>query len=169
MFNIRPATEHDAKQIITFVQALAAEPDNNILHEPGTFNPTVEWERDFLRGMAASDNSVFLVAVEDGKIIGNVNASGGKRPAVRHVASIGIAVAQTHRGKGVGTALMQTVIDWAAGTGMIKRLELEVFACNMGAIRLYERFGFVVEGRKRGAIFKSGEYLDDLVMGKLLS
>jgi len=51
---------------------------------------------------------------------------------------------------------------------VITRVELQVFARNETAIRLYERFGSEVEGRRRRAVFRGGEYLDDLTMAVLL-
>jgi RimJ/RimL family protein N-acetyltransferase len=49
------------------------------------------------------------------------------------------------------------LIEWAENTGIIKRLELEVFAHNMPIIRLNRKLGFVEEGRRRNAYFQDGE------------
>jgi RimJ/RimL family protein N-acetyltransferase len=49
----------------------------------------------------------------------------------------------------------------------LKRVELEVFASNKIAIGLYEREGFVIEGRKRFARFLDGAEDDILIMGCL--
>ena len=49
----------------------------------------------------------------------------------------------------------------------LNRVELEVFASNAIAIGLYEREGFVIEGRKRGARFLDGVEDDILIMGCL--
>ena len=46
-------------------------------------------------------------------------------------------------------------------------MELEVYADNGGAIRLYERLGFETEGCKREAAVKAGAYVDTLVMARL--
>ena len=46
--------------------------------------------------------------------------------------------------------------EWA-GT---RRLEIDVFANNAGAIRLYEREGFAHEGRRRGAVMVGDEAVD---------
>jgi RimJ/RimL family protein N-acetyltransferase len=47
-----------------------------------------------------------------------------------------------------------------------RRLELEVFAINTAAIRLYEREGFVHEGRRRGAVIIGDEAVDMVMMGR---
>lgn len=81
---------------------------------------------------------------------------------------IGMQVARAWRGRGVGTLLLQTVIDWARGAGLHK-LTLSVFPHNQAAIALYRKFGFVEEGRHPKQIRRqSGELWDLLDMGLLL-
>jgi RimJ/RimL family protein N-acetyltransferase len=58
--------------------------------------------------------------------------------------------------------------DWAVANGL-RRIELTVMSHNEGAIALYERAGFVMEGMKRGAIHVDDVPVDECVMGKLLS
>ncbi len=63
---------------------------------------------------------------------------------------------------------MTRAIEWAQKTGAISRIELSVFERNQKAIRLYEKFGFVVEGKRLNAIYRDGEYLDNYLMALLL-
>jgi RimJ/RimL family protein N-acetyltransferase len=72
------------------------------------------------------------------------------------------------RDQGVGSKLMARAVEWAKGTGVVSRVELLVFTRNEMAIHLYQKFGFLVEGRQRRAIFRNGEYLDNLLMALLL-
>jgi putative acetyltransferase len=51
---------------------------------------------------------------------------------------------------------------------VVKRIYLFVHADNARAIRLYQNFGFVEEGRRRQSILRNGEYIDDLMMALLL-
>ena len=71
------------------------------------------------------------------------------------------------QGQGIGTALLEAVLDLADNWLMLHRVELEVYADNGDAIRLYQRFGFETEGRKREAAVKAGDYVDMLVMARL--
>ena len=71
------------------------------------------------------------------------------------------------QGQGIGTALLEAVLDLADNWLMLRRVELEVYADNGGAIRLYERLGFETEGCKREAAVKAGAYVDTLVMARL--
>lgn len=50
---------------------------------------------------------------------------------------------------------------------MLERVELGVLVTNPRAQALYERHGFVVEGKKTGAIRSAGHYVDEVVMSRL--
>ncbi|MCS7072393.1 MAG: GNAT family N-acetyltransferase [Anaerolinea sp.] len=72
------------------------------------------------------------------------------------------------RDRGVGTALMQTAIDWARASPVVQRVQLEVYARNARAIHLYEKFGFEHEGCKRRLYIQDGQPLDMLIMALIL-
>lgn len=165
---IREAIPSDAEQIIPYVQRLCAEPGSNIELPAGEFTLTVDEEQAILSDYARSDNSIYLVAELGGKIIGTLNCRGSKRQAIRHTVTLGMSVDPAWRGKGIGSLLMARAIEWAKGTGIVKRIELSVFAHNEAAIHLYRKFGFAVEGQRRQAIFRDEQYLDDLLMARLL-
>jgi ribosomal-protein-alanine N-acetyltransferase len=76
-----------------------------------------------------------------------------------------IAVASEARGQGIGQALLQAVADWAQTTGAV-RIELEVRASNVRAIKFYERSGFYRESL-RPAYYQAPEE-DAVLMGKPL-
>jgi ribosomal-protein-alanine N-acetyltransferase len=67
-----------------------------------------------------------------------------------------LAVAGSHRRKGVGRALLAEVITGARTRGC-RRATLEVRPSNAGARALYDAFGFVTVGRRRGYYADSGE------------
>jgi putative acetyltransferase len=79
-----------------------------------------------------------------------------------------MSVADGWRGRGVGTALMQTCVDWARERE-IHKLALQVWPHNEVALHLYEKFGFEREGLLRAHYRRSnGELWDAIVMGLLL-
>jgi RimJ/RimL family protein N-acetyltransferase len=81
---------------------------------------------------------------------------------------IGMLVAREWRGRGVGSALVAAAIEWAREHGLHK-LSLSVFAQNAAAIALYDKFGFVEEGRRVKHFRRAnGELWDALEMGLLL-
>jgi putative acetyltransferase len=63
---------------------------------------------------------------------------------------------------------MQGALDWAKAAGALRRIELYVFASNAPAIRLYERFGFTIEGRRKEAVRMGDILIDDLLMACLV-
>ena len=60
-----------------------------------------------------------------------------------------VAAPEEARGKGIGSKLMQLAIDQAKSLGMSK-VSLVVTKDNDGAIKLYERLGFVIDTSKKG-------------------
>lgn len=165
---IRQAEPADAEQIIALVQRLIAEPEVDIPLSPGEFDMTIEAEQELLAEYASSENSIHLVAETGDCIVGFLNCKGGKRKATRHVAFLSISIDEAWRNQGVGNRLMTRAIEWARGTGVVSRIELLVFARNEMAIHLYQKFGFVIEGRQRRAIFRNGDFLDSFMMALLL-
>ena len=81
---------------------------------------------------------------------------------------LGISVDRDHRGSGIGSALLEAIVSWAEAHG-VRRIEANAFANNPRAVRLYERHGFVQEGRRREAILVDGEYIDALILAKLIN
>ena len=70
-------------------------------------------------------------------------------------------------GRGHGTEATRLMLDHAFETLGLHRIALTVFAFNERAIRAYRRCGFVVEGRSREAIWRDGEFWDELWMSVL--
>ena len=77
-----------------------------------------------------------------------------------------IAVRVDARRQGTATALLRTLVAWAAERGA-RRLGLEVRASNQAAIRLYESLGLRPEGRRRGYYADPQE--DALLLGAAVS
>ena len=165
---IREAKPDDAAQLITYIQRLDAEPDSMIPRAPGEFQFTVEQERKLLAEYLAADNSAYFVAEVEGRIVGILSCDGGRRQATRHNASFGMSVVSEERNNGIGTALLSHLIKWAKDTGILSRLELQVYAHNAPAIHLYRKFDFIEEGKRQSAYFQHGKFIDGLLMARKL-
>lgn len=117
---------------------------------------------------AAGSNELVLAAVVDDKAVGLAGLHPvGASVRRRHAMMLGITVSRTHQGQGIGQALMAALLDYADNWGQILRVELTVFSDNERAIRLYERHGFVHEGRMAAYALRNGEYVDALAMARL--
>jgi RimJ/RimL family protein N-acetyltransferase len=165
---IRPPRPEDAAQCLEHVDRICEEFPQYISLSPGELGLTVDQEAKHFADTAASDNSFFLIALVDGHIVGFLNCTGGKRRAHRHAAVLGISIRKAWCDHGIGAAMMTAAIDRARATGVIKRIELQVFTHNERAIHLYRKLGFVDEGRRRKSTCRDGQYCDDLVMALLL-
>jgi putative acetyltransferase len=158
---VREAVAGDAEGVLAMLRSLLDEPHLNISRE--TFGFTLEDERVFLERMARSERDAYFIALFNDRVVGNIGMHGAAAPSQSHVARLGISVAEGFRGQGVGSALLRRGIDWAREKALL-RVELSVHAENHAARRLYERFGFVVEGQHRGEFRKDGRFVDALSM-----
>lgn len=115
------------------------------------------------------DNTDFytLVAEYDKKVVGHITLILSSKARQKHASSFAIAVHSGFHGKGVGKALMDAAIEQADNWLNLIRLELEVHADNDAAIAVYKKSGFEVEGEKRFAVFKSGQYISMLMMARI--
>ncbi|MFI6097265.1 GNAT family N-acetyltransferase [Lentzea sp. NPDC051213] len=71
---------------------------------------------------------------------------------------------QEQWGSGYGTDALRTACRYGFGTMRLHSIELTVVEANSRAIRSYEKIGFQVDGRRRQAFFRDGEWHDELLM-----
>jgi RimJ/RimL family protein N-acetyltransferase len=75
---------------------------------------------------------------------------GAKRQHIGQI--IGLSVAPDWQGKGIATALMLDLIDYALGLTGLRQLQLTVTIPNPAAEQLYDRLGFKVFGLEADAL-----------------
>lgn len=114
-----------------------------------------------------SGKSVRFVIDVDGVAVGSVSLFDFDELA-RH-AEAGIALLPEARGKGIGTAAISQIVEFAFVRCNLRRVHLQVIESNVGAIRVYEKAGFMIEGRQRQHAWVRGKYEDIIVMGILRS
>jgi putative acetyltransferase len=128
--------------------------------------PSVEMWRKRLADVAPDD--FLLVATIAGEVVGNFGLHAvSKSPRRRHVGAVGMAVRDDRQGRGVGTALLKAGLELADGWLNYQRLELSVYTDNVGAVHLYRKFGFAIEGTCRAYAFRDGKYIDAYQMARL--
>lgn len=136
---------------------------------PGTLQLPYPSLEQWRQRLANPDEGTYnLVAVVADRVVGMFGIhTFPNRPRRRHAGVLAICVHAEWQGKGVGKALMRAGIDLADNWLNLSRLELEVFADNENAIRLYEQFGFEHEGTLRQHSFRDGRFVDSNVMARL--
>ena len=110
--------------------------------------------------------ALVLLALHEGAVVGALSFEGGRRPRICHTGELGISVTGSFTGSGIGRVLLEMLIEWAEQGGVIRKLNLRTRVDNLGAIRLYERLGWVVEGRITRDQGIDGVYTDTLFMGR---
>src|SRR5918994_4449983 len=95
-------------------------------------------------------SGICLAAEDENGLVGYLVCS--RYEQVWHL--MNVAVSPEHRRRGVATELIERLFE-EAGTG--SRFTLEVRISNIGAIAMYERFGFRSAGRRRRYYKDNGE------------
>lgn len=116
-------------------------------------------------GEATSEPDASFVVDVDGRAVGTASLFDFDSFA-RH-AEAGINLLPEVRGRGVGTAAISQLVEFGFVRRNLHRIHLQAIASNTGAIRAYEKAGFVVEGRQREHAWVRGAYEDIVLMGIL--
>lgn len=140
---VRIAKEHDITEIESLYSQLfsamaALQPD---------FIRPASADRVFIKSNIEETESDILIAEENGSMEGFLLIQEKKTPPYacfiphKYAYIMDICVSEEHRGKGIGTMLLQQARAWAKAR-KLEYMELGVLAGNEGANRLYEKMGF---------------------------
>jgi RimJ/RimL family protein N-acetyltransferase len=155
---IRPEQESDIEAVLDVLEAVGAEGRWIGTEVPFDRSARADGLRDSL---SHPERFGGFVAEVDGRVVGSI----GLHLAPYGVVSLGVAILDGYRDRGIGTRLVERGIEWARQAGAHK-LALEVWPHNDRAIRLYSKKGFTEEGRlRRHYRRKNGELWDAIVMG----
>lgn len=132
--------------------------DVEAVHAIETDTFAMPWRKeDFVKEMTQNRCARYLVAEQDGKVIGFAGAwlilDEG------HITNI--AILKEHRGKGYGIALTGALMQYAANLG-VAYLDLEVRKGNIPAQNMYKKLGFFKVGERKKYYEDNGE--DALLM-----
>jgi len=105
-----------------------------------------------------------LVAEADGRIVGNVTLHMRKVGWKRHLGNVRVVVAQDYQGRGLGTLLINEIVELAGEFGL-EKLVAEIHLQALAAFAAFKKAGFSVK-----AVFEdlvkdpSGQSSDLVVM-----
>ena len=162
---IETAKPDCAEELLNFIRREAVLTDQ-ILTQADECPATVEDEREFLQAALDKPADLFIVAKAQDNIIASLNFQQGRRRRNAHTGEFGMLTAESWRRKGVGEAMLHTLLDWAKTTDPICKVCLSVFATNTAAIGLYRKLGFEEEGRQPKHYLVSDSYVDGVLMFK---
>ncbi|MDR1598617.1 MAG: GNAT family N-acetyltransferase [Oscillospiraceae bacterium] len=119
-------------------------------------------ERDALEKISREHNYA-IVRASDDILLGNIGFHGIKH--INRTAIIGIFIGEPSQwGKGYGTEAMKLLIEYGFDTLNLRNIMLLHFADNDRARRCYEKVGFREIGRRTGAVYRDGAYIDEVFM-----
>ncbi|MEY3011470.1 MAG: hypothetical protein RIT45_205 [Pseudomonadota bacterium] len=170
---IRRARFSDAARLCDF-KRLALRETEFLLQGPEDWLDDVPAERSLIEAFVNHDRSVLLLAVlddgdDDASVVGMISIVGGPFRRNAHVGQLGMGVLRSQWRRGVGRALLDASLRWAAGPGGLEKVSLQVHADNHPARRLYESSGFVAEGVLAGEALLGEALCDLVVMGRFLA
>jgi len=162
---IRATTLADAPAILT-LHIAAASRGGGLAREPDEMSlPPIE--AALTKSLASG---VALSAWLDGSVVGEIHAGRlGPRQFDNTLTELTVAVHPDAQGQGIGARLFEALFAEARKLPGLTRVELFCREGNAHALRLYQRLGFVIEGRLvRRVVLADGTVEDDLTMAKFL-
>lgn len=108
---------------------------------------------EFLEKTISDDDSDILVYENDGIVVGFILLQAKERPDFdfmlpgKYCYIMDIIVTESSRGKGFGTMLMNSAKNWAKEQNC-NLINLDVLVNNNGAIKLYEKLGFIPKAQE---------------------
>jgi L-amino acid N-acyltransferase YncA len=107
----------------------------------------------------------YIAAVdEDGSVLGYAYASAFRtRPAYRWLVEDSIYLAPSARGRGLGRALLQRLVEDCTALGF-RQMVAVIGGANPASVALHRGLGFEMTGILKGTGFKHGQWLDTALM-----
>lgn len=125
-----------------------------------------EWLARYVDGRAAGTAYGWAVLDGTGEFAGFALAMNVDREAGQ--AELGYLVAPAARGRGVATAILLALTDWAFGEAGLHRVELRIEIANEPSLRVARRCGFLHEGTLRSTWLKPGfDRVDTTIWSRL--
>ena len=111
----------------------------------------------------------YRVADRAGEVLGYTYASQYRpRPAYRNTVENAIYVAESARGQGIGPVLLDDIVEQCTALGFRRMVAVIGDSENTPSIKLHERAGFQMVGVIPACGYKSGRWLDQVLMQKAL-
>jgi GNAT superfamily N-acetyltransferase len=150
--SIRPAVSADYDTICELAELLDA-PHRDALPERFCRPEGPMRRRDFTERLIADHETFLRIAELDGRAAGIINAGIEKMPdypqkrPIRSVLVRGIVVRPEFRRRGIATALMNTLTEWAQARGAVE-IQMNVYEFNQPAAAFFARLGYLPLSRR---------------------
>jgi len=126
---------------------------------------TVKRQRERIEQSLEGDRWMWGI-VEDGAIAGMIALNDVLRGALQ-LANVGYWVARQHNGRGLASAALAEVVEFAFGEAQLHRLEAGTQPDNVASQRVLERNGFTKFGYARKLLLVEGEWRDHVLFERV--
>lgn len=161
---LREAVKGDATELVAYLSKIGGESDF-LTFGAGELNISESDEEAILEESRKAKNKMMILALVDNKVIGCLHFVGGARARIQHTGEFGVSVLKDYWGQGIGTVMVEELIQWAKGSNIIRKLNLRVRSDNDRAVSLYKKLGFIEEGLISREFLISGRFFDFYCMG----
>lgn len=166
MATIRPVQQDDVDAVQSVARTTWHATYDDILGPDAVDSQVDEWyDESIVREGISDDDIVYLVAVDDGAVVGYTAAGPTDEDDSAPAGLYSIYVLPNHWGNGVGKQLFDAVTDRLRERGF-DRLSIRVLADNDRARAFYERQGYTV-GERQTVELGGSEFLEVLYTGRL--
>lgn len=163
---IRAGVPDDSPALLAYMRGCLPDITPFVGMDVDEFTHTEASEREWLAQQQATDGALVLLAFEGERIVGITNCScNATRKRVAHIGHIGMSADKSYWGSGLGSAMLGAMVTWAERHPVLELLELDVYADNERAMKLYRGQGFVEIGTfPNRARFADGSRKDGVLM-----
>ncbi|QCB22679.1 GNAT family protein [Streptomyces sp. SS52] len=173
-FSVKPVLTGDRTVLRPFTEADAAHM-GEIIGDPEvrrfTGSPGHELTPELLRSWygsrSAQPDRLDLAVTDpaDGEVLGEVVLHAWV-PEERSC-TFRTLIGARGRGRGIGTEATRLIVGYAFEELGLHRVQLDAYAFNDRALRVYEKVGFVREGVRREVELRDGVWVDEVLMAVL--
>lgn len=165
---LRQARPEDAAAILALKQSILRPGIYDALL-PEEYSFDEEQEGLWIEHCLRSNSNFMLVAEVKNIIVGMLFFQTSTELRCNHWGEFGMGITEAYRGKGIGTALLNALFDWAEKHPRVEKICLKVFDANPKAVKLYKDLGFEEEGRLKHCLrLGNGLYSDAILMAKFV-
>lgn len=119
-----------------------------------------EWVEDIMK---RGGHTFAIISKKDDKLIGNCGLM--RTDYKDGVSTIGIFIGEEDfRGKGLGTEVIDLLLDFGFNQLRLHNINLEVFDFNEPALACYKKVGFKEYGRRHECYYLNGQWHDEILM-----
>ncbi len=167
VLDITVAKKEDAPKLLDYLCAVGSESDNLLIDSDG-IGMSISEEVEYIVTMQSSDNCALFIGRIDDEIVTVGSVTSSRRQRIAHHAELALSVKKAYWGLGIGSCMMQKIINFSRSNNITEILHLGVKADNLAAINLYKKMGFVQIGRFNNFFKIDGKYHDELLMNLIL-